>query len=174
MAKIKIVGYSELIEVSQDTAREIEKIWRDDKCSRDTKITVGNISVTKGDIKAVFLDRSNLDYNPHEENLRDYYDKRNKILWMPAKDRAKVNSWGHFSLFYYAAFKKKPDPNLRKEVEEQAAEFFQKNPKWSVPSLKIWFDYLKLTDSQSFYRQAFMILERIESNELEDIRNENR
>lgn len=166
MAKIKLFSYSELIDVSEKEAREIEQIWNDPMAKKDSRVTIGAISVLKGDIRGIFFD---VDLNPddtYKNNLIDYYQGRNLFLELPPEEKAKQNSWGHFSLFYRAMFGQRPE--IEKEVVRSwAAEFYKQNPEWSNPSCMLWFSLLgrnKMDD------RAMRILERVEGRELQDIK----
>lgn len=56
MAKLKIVGYDNLLELPNSKASEIKKIWLDETIPNNQPIDLGVMTVTKSSIRGVYFD----------------------------------------------------------------------------------------------------------------------
>ncbi len=174
MAKIKVSGFNELIDVTNSNGKEIQKIWNSSDYQDNFKINVGNFSIKKGDIKAIMLDSEFKRDTQFTKLQRESEQEEARILLMNSRERAEFNGWGHFSLFYKAVFKKKPDIELKESVINKADEFYSSNPRWIVPSLKIWINLLNLSKDFKMEEGILRILERVEFYQLSRIEKENK
>ena len=170
MSKIKIFGYTELIDVNEDIARKIKDWWLDESISNDEKLDISNgIAVTKRDIRAIIPERELSSNDQYQEQMRDYYTNREKIMELSPQDKAKQCAWDHFSLFFQGVYDRKPNIDRKDLVIQWAEDFYQKNPEWTKPSMKLWITRLKL--EKDFKMDAIILrtLEISEERELRDI-----
>src|SRR3990167_6061400 len=172
MPKIKVFSYSELLEVSKNTAEIVERLWLNKGISDTEKIKVGTVTIFKRDIRGVFFDSESTEQNLWRNNLTDYYKVRDEIIASSSEKKARRTAWGHFKLFYRCFFKSLPDENTKQEILKKAEDWFVDNPLWAKPSMKLWFEYFNEQGIQlgSGETMVFNILERIEASELDDIR----
>ena len=174
MPKLKLKGYADFIEVGQDQARKINEIWEDKEVPNDRKISVANISVTKGDIRMIILDVDRTE--APSQTLIDqekYYQRRQMLLSLSPADRAKENSWGLFNLVYWSAYNKLPPIIWKEDVAKRAEEFYVSSPEWSQVSVAYWLKSFKDKDKDFknvLNKLAIHILENIEKAELADIK----
>ena len=171
MAKIKLKTYSDLVDISNQEAQEINKIWKDNDYERDYKLQIGDISIEKQDIKFILFDKESQQDNSHNDKIYEYYKKRNHLLSLTPRERAKEVAWGHFKLFYYGIYDKKSDESLKEKVILTAQKYFEENPKWSKPSFLIYFSLLGLSKNISMNGGVLRIIEKIEAREVEDIKS---
>jgi len=175
MAKIKISGKQDLVEIANDKAKKINDFWLDIDIPNDEKIKIGTVTVIKRDIRAIFLDEKLSDGGEvFAEEIRAYWRRRLALLEMSAKERADATAWGHFSLLYWALNKKAPDEAMRQEVLDEAVKFYEENPQWTIVSVMRWFKLLGVTKESEHHANshAMRILQRVEGNELDAIKNE--
>lgn len=176
MAKIKISGYSELIEITNEKAKTIRDLLLDESVDRYQMLDInGSIMIPKKNIISVFLDQeTNTENDLFKKRFEDYNKRRKEILEMPIYERVKVNAWAHFKLFYWAVYNKNPKEDEWKiKVLEKAAKYFEDNPMRCVPSILVWFDLLGLPKNQELDKNAFRVLENNEGNELFSINGYN-
>ena len=171
MAKIRISGFQDLVSVENHKAIELQDRFRAGQIRGEEIFTIGNITFKGRDLKSVIVDEA-----PEEEaNLqryKEFYDNRRKFLALTPKEKAEKNSWGHFKMFHKAVREEMPSEDLKPEVRKSAEEFYRNNPDWLCVSIKHWQEYLKLPKNYKMENHAFRILERIEINNLDDIRKD--
>jgi hypothetical protein len=173
MAKVKIKGFSEFIELDNKKAEEINRIWLNDKITDDQKISVKNFSIKKRDIISIILDEKN-ERIKDDKLFIEYQINRAKLLSMSPEERALCGAWGYFDLFYYGIFQKKAPIELKEKVIEKSIEFFKKNPERTLPSCLCWYDVLDIPKSTRLNESIIRLLERIESSQIDDINNSNK
>ncbi len=168
MAKIIIKGTFEPIFVTNEEADIVGKACLD----KDQFVMVGGKTIRTSEIKLISKeDVSLLEGNEvNKEQVRNYYRKRDELLKLPPKERAKVSAWGHFSLFFKGMHGRLPNEETKYIVQQWAEEFYSKNPDWSKPSVKFWAEKLKVGTDYKVDGITLRILEKCEANEFEDIR----
>lgn len=166
MAKI-ILRRGEPIETTNEEANRVISA----KNSPDFKgmIHVGNRAFTKTEIIEVRFDSEEPEYQQWRERNLEYYVKRNELLALSPEERAKVSSWGHFSLFFWGLKNRTPKVETRPKVEHAAAEFYAENPNWSRPSVKVWEKMLGLNPGYKLQEGVLRILECVEGQELSEV-----
>lgn len=171
MAKIKIAGYSELITVSQSEAQKINAIKNDISKPNDHTISLKNLSISKGDIKGVFLDEEITDQGAdHLEALKQYYKERDAIVALSPKERA-LKTIPQFKFFLNGVKKLKEYESLKDEYLKKAEAFFVNNPLWAKCSTLVMYDLVGKLPMESNHAR---ILERVEVAELNDVRQSER
>lgn len=167
MAKIKIRGYAELIQVSQQTALEIKGLL--DRGEKDALVGAGEWFGKVSDVSFVMMDNeTNQQDDTVRQALTDYYQKRNEILLLSPRVRAEKTSWKYFSLFYFGVKKESPPDSMKQGLFQKCEEFFKQNTNWSKPSLKVFIDFLQLPNDFSIDSSVFRVLEQVEQRELID------
>lgn len=80
MAKIKVKGIPEFVQVANEIAKHVDRIWKDDSVPRDFKVSVGNMSLTKGDIAIVITDKED-NISQNKEQVAYDRDRKEKVAW---------------------------------------------------------------------------------------------
>ena len=170
MAKIKISGYSELLTIDQEKAKQVKEIWEDDSIKSSHKISINNITVLKSEIKAVFLEAEISDQGQHyREQLKLYFNERKQISQMSPEERPKKNSWGYFSFFYWGV--KGISPNeveWKDKLYEKCTQFYRANPDWCKPSFNCFVELLELEKGMNIKPMVKRYVQGIEETELID------
>lgn len=113
----------------------------------------------------------------YQEKYDNYYKERDQLLVMSPHERANNSAWGHFSLFFYGIFDRKPKEELKQRVIDWAMKFYQKNPDWTKPSMKLWQDRLiEIGQIKKDYKmdgKVLNLLELVENRERRDIELKN-
>jgi len=171
MAKLKIRGHNELVEIGNERAKNVKKIMLDDSVSENTEIDLGDIITKKKEISLVLLDSERRVDSPHNKALLDYYKKRDELLSLSPRERAEISGWGHFSLFYFGLKGEKPNKELKEKIIQIAEKFFEENSKWSRPSYKIWEELLEVNDNTTINPVTARIFSKMEEAEIQDIKS---
>jgi len=170
MAKIKIKGYSELIDVDNSTAQKVRKQLQDSSVEKDSLVNTGRVLTEKSNIVAVFLDEDKKDEGlVYKKQVEEYYKKRNELLTLNPRERAEQTSWNYFKLFYWGIYNKVPDENLKRSLLDKITKFFEENPKWSKSSISCFMEFLNLGKDIKIDRGVLNTIERVESRESQDI-----
>ena len=168
MAKIIIKGTFEAITVTNEEADIVSQACQ----NKDQFVMVGGKTIRTSEIKLISKEDVDLGRpdGSGKEQAKKYYTRRNELLAMKPAERAKVSAWGHFSLFFKGMHGRLPNEETKETIQKWAAEFYEKNPEWSKPSVKFWADKLKLGKDYKVDGITLRILERCEANEFEDIK----
>ncbi len=168
MAKIYIKGNNEPILVTNEDADIVSRACND----KDQFVTVGGKTIRTSEIKLISKEDVSLSNGDEQnkEQVRNYYRKRDELLRLPPKERAKVSAWGHFSLFFKGMHGRLPNEETKETIQKWATEFYTQNPEWSKPSVKFWAEKLKLEKDYKVDGITLRLLERCEANEFEDIK----
>lgn len=166
MPKIKIRGYQELIEVSQEIAQKAKKFKLDSFVENNESLDLGTVIVEKKDIVSVFLDpQPQISNGDFYETLKKYYQKRDELIRLTPLQRAQKSAWGHFLLFYYGIYQTKPPEDMKLKVVEKAVEFYSQNQFRATPSLRCWFELLNLSEDTKTGEITKRILEKVEGED---------
>jgi hypothetical protein len=169
MAKIKLKGHQDFIELSNVDAQHIKKMWLDQTINEDTKLEVGRITCEKSDIKNIILDESvNGAGDDFAKKLEQYEQDRDNIVAYPPIEKAK-RSWSFFSFVYYGHYKKNPIEEEYKELVTNACrDFFIENPLWLNPNPLIFYQFIdKKLPIDSFVNRVML---NVLSNEWSHVR----
>ena len=169
MTKIKVRGYKDLVEVSLAEGREIKRLYLDPNVKREELISVGIFTGEKKDIGGIYEDPENKIDNTYSTELEVYYKNRQMLLALTPQQRAEKSAWGHFKLFYWGYKGEEPEVKMKSEVIKFASNFYEKNPKWTKPSVFSWYEFLNLSKDTKIDMHVLRILEQAERQELEDI-----
>lgn len=159
---------SEMITVPNEDAKWL-KAKRDAGLAPDKQVSIGAFTGKNSAIDFVMVsEESSI---PAYTGVEDFHAERLRKLDLSPEERSK-SCFGHFSLTLWSLTGKKPDESMRPKVQEAARMFFEKNPTWSIPSVKLWFKVLGAPDAKTFDRKfshvakaGFSILERVEGTE---------
>ena len=170
MARIKLFGIPELVELNDAHAIVVDKMWKDDSYDKETIISAGTFSATKKDIRYISLPpKESTQYNETDNYIKEYNEYRNSLLALEPRQRAEKVAWPHFKLFYYGLYNKLPDEKDKEKVIEHCTKFFEEK-NWARPSCLIWYEFLGGdSKSKSMNRMTFQVLARCEERELVDI-----
>ncbi len=168
MAKLKLAAYAELIEIPNEKAKQLKKLWMDDSVENDEKISVGDSVFLKGQIKAIFLDGEEKKVEDlAEKRLREYNAREDAFLLLSPEEKAQRRAWGHFGLFYRAIFGERPkEEELKERVIKEAIIFYTKNPKRWLTDMDCWAKLLRVEYGVKMDGTIKRLLYQIEKDEL--------
>ena len=176
MGKIKIKGYPELIDVSDDEARTTRAKMQSGEYTKDSEAQIGMYFGKIGNIGAIFVGE---EQRPQDEQykarLRTYYDGRRELLALGPRERAEKSGWGHFSLFHWMATGQNPPIEMKEKILGIVADFYEKNSAWSKPSLKLWLEmpeYQSRTATGDYRVAGLRLLESIHKSERQSIESD--
>ena len=173
MAKVKIKGYNELIEVNDKVARTIKEKLFDDSVPKNAVLDLERLAVEKNNVVAVFLDERQRDQGQvYKNQIEEYYKKRNGLLALSPRERAEKTSWGYFKLVYWGIYEKLPSDDYKEKVFKKVTEFFESNSEWSKPSIRCFMDLLEKDKHTGINGFVTGVIERVEMRELRDIKGE--
>ena len=166
MAKLKIRGYSELVDIPNEVAKKLKVDLLDKSVAPDDMIDVGRAMAEKRDIVAVFLDGEIREEVSGRKQYDEYYRERDAMLSLSPSERAQKNSWGYFKLFYWGIHDKEPEEREYKDKVLQAAtQFFEDNSYWIVPSVRCFYSILGLTQEYKVREDVLGIIENVEARQ---------
>jgi hypothetical protein len=161
MAKLKISGYSEMIDVPDNEAAHIKDLKM--MGEKDKVVTAGAFTGEISKISSIIIEK---DKKIEERDWDGEWMKaRNERLYMNPETRAR-NSVGQFSLVYWMITRKNPTEEKKQEGIEAAKKFYEKNDKWAWVSLRWWAKVLDIDKTKKMDEMAFPILERVERKEM--------
>lgn len=166
MAKIRIAGRQELVDVTEDRAKQIVDIWEDESIPGHAKLTIDGNIVCKSDIKGVFREKESI--VPKFDGDAEYMKGREELLKLSPKERSR-KTWGHFSLFHWCMTRKAPDESMKEEVFGLAEKFFTENPEYTKVKLKVWSDYIQIDKGTMASSPAIAILGKVELTEQDSV-----
>ena len=88
MAQVRIVGLKDSLIVSNERAKMVNDIWLNDSISNSAKITIDNISTTKGDIKGIFFDKEE-----KTKSLPNFEIVENRNTFLSKEQRAEMTEY---------------------------------------------------------------------------------
>ena len=139
MAKLYIKGIQEPLEIPFDAYMLAKKFFLDEKISKDFKMSIGEWSGEKGQIKSL-MSGHELPKRDFQKTYADEYETgRKQRLAMTPEKRAE-NSKGYFKYIFYGFTKLNAMPlEAWNEAKELMTEFFEKNPErlWADPTIFI-------------------------------------
>jgi len=153
MAVIYIRGKQDPIQLSNEDAYKIKKAL-DDNQARNTTISLKDKSWRLAEIKGVEIEYSPKDDKSHEKRMEEFKTDRLAFLKLPLEERVRKNL-SHFELFYWTMRNDLPTNDEKQQATERITKFFTDNPKWSVPSCKIYKGLVKeLTAVKTQWHEA--------------------
>jgi len=123
MAKIKIIGYNDFIEVNNSSAKIAKSLWMDESVSDDTKIDFGTITCEKRMIKAINTDTEHK--SDYKDPAKEFCEWRNKFVKYTSELKANYSS-GSFRTFYWCVYNAYPSEELMAKAKIAAKEFMIK------------------------------------------------
>lgn len=141
MAKIKIIGYNDFIEVNNSSAKIAKSLWMDESVSDDTKIDFGTITCEKRMIKAINTDTEHK--SDYKDPAKEFCEWRNKFVKYTSELKANYSS-GSFRTFYWCVYNAYPSEELMAKAKIAAKEFYEKNPLRAKVETQVWYDVLGL------------------------------
>jgi hypothetical protein len=196
MSKVIIKGNREPVIVSREVAEEVKNMWMDRLVPETKKIVVGTATVTKGDIKSVFLEEDVREIRLEEgKDLKEFFGIRNKMKLLSPKEKAEFSmtgpdgkvrqtTWEIFKILYWSVKGELPSEEMKTEVFKSAEEFYSKNTDWTFPRIKCFSKFFTTSDrifgdkqgSSDFcdyiHNHAIKIIERAEIREGEVVKSE--
>lgn len=170
MSYIKVRGIEDTVEVSRDLASELKQKWLSDKWDPEEKVDLGAVVCRARDIRSIQMVSAPSDPNrTSRDAFTAYVEDRKRLRAMFPAEKAKASK-GHFCLFYWMVYQTSPPPELIEEAVKKAQRFFELNLDWCVPSMKLWFSFLKIPHEQPLQPSSFKILEGVEHNEVGEIK----
>lgn len=139
MAKIKIKGYYELIDVANERAKEIKRDLKTIK--KDVLLDLGTVSIKAGDITAIILE-DEVRPDAWKERYYKFNENKHRILGSNIEFRIK-HAISAYKTLYYACTNEKPALELISKVEEETGKFLESNPKRLYPDLEIWKPFIQ-------------------------------
>lgn len=160
MPKIRLRGQKESKDITTEEAERVAEVWNG-SYSPQTTITLKNLIFLKKDI--VFLDiTEEKEFRQEDKNFKDFLERKNAFAKLTSRQKAEKNSWGHFTLFYWGVNRIKPPEEMKEQVQDMATDFYEQNPSWITPSVKLWVKLLNLPKSYKSDTSAARILENSE------------
>ena len=179
MAKIRVTGIQEMIEVSNEDLKDFVSRRNAKQITNDDNVSLGNWGGKASEVRSWILDG---EYEPDtsaQEREKKYQDDRRRLMSLSPVERAE-ESIGYIRLFCQAAFGKDPSEENEKKIIGIVREFFEKNPLWAIPSIRMLYQRFGI-DTKKFNRKidkyedgCLQILERCELQELTQIKNDNK
>jgi hypothetical protein len=127
MAKIKVRGFNDLVDVTQQEATQIKSFVDNPNVPRDARITLPGGSFIKGDIGTIFFDETAPTDNSVESQERRYREERRRFLgYSPELKARKAIPW--FEVLYKAARGEKPPEETIRRATQVMQEFYSANP----------------------------------------------
>ncbi len=133
------------------------------------------MSIEKGDIGPILIVNERPQNNDDYVSImnRDIFDHRCKMINLNPNERAMTVFEGHLKLYAWAVGSLDEimdQDDIKKETKEQAiellTEFFEQNPRWIIPSFKVWVNLFGESGLKSHMNPiAQKILANIEANE---------
>lgn len=141
---MRVQNISDAVYIKGDIGKEIKEMWINKEISGDTVVTVGVLSFKKRQIINI-IDKTDIKQNENlfSTQMDDWYKKVASIQTLTSKERANNHAWGNFKLFYWSFYKKNPEESLKERVKKYAERFYELNPLWIAPSVRVWFLFLE-------------------------------
>lgn len=167
MANLLLKGLQEWIDITNSEAERLNQILADNSIPKDQVINLKNVTFRKAEIKLV---KNDIQQNNDYDNLSlNYHNEQFALMKLEPNEKA-LRCWGHFILFYFGVFNKDPDVNFKELLFEKAISFFEENKDRTIPDMKVYIDFLELSNDFRMEGNILRILERVESNQLRLIR----
>ena len=165
MAKLRIVGMPEPIDIDDRKAKEFTDGRRSGVIGNDDYISIGSWYGKARDVRGVWIPPA-IDLDPHGEMLErmqnSYVQERRRLQDLSPKERANKTTRGYFGLLYWGVNKVDAPKDVESRAIELAIGFYEGHPYWTVPSISCWEEFFKGRSMNAF---AFSISERVESSQ---------
>lgn len=157
MAFIKIRGVQEFKEISNEEAKDIQKMLQDNSIPSNAKIGAGFSIIEKGSIVAVMLDEERSDREAKwQEKMEEFNGER--LAWMNLSAEQKAaKACRQFEMWYQAINGKLPEKQITDKAEIIAHAFFKENIYQVYCNPKLWKELLGQAEEENLE----IIMERV-------------
>jgi hypothetical protein len=172
MAKLKIIGFDKLVDLSNSGALELQKILDDDRYLNDKKIRIEGLDmpISKSQVKYLQIEKDRGE-NEHVKKIREYYKKRDELLALTPRERAEKTSWYYFSIFYQGITGQKPSETLREKLYSDVTDFFTTHMDWAKPSYEVFMKVMGVDNGVHINGFIKRFVSQVEGNEIQDIQS---
>jgi len=152
MAYIFIRGKDDAVEVENASAKQIKPIWEHARLTRKhVPVEIGLFSTMTDEIKGIQLDNETSLDKTQDKQKEEW--KKEVISFLKLSPETKAEkSFDYFLLALYVfTGQKEVDEKQKKNVLSLMTKFFEKNPKWAAPSLRLFkniFEKIGLSEKQ--------------------------
>ena len=174
MARIKIKGYSELIEIEDSIARPIKIKWENGEYDNGERISFGSIACLAGDIRAIIVGKEEQRVDSYVLQRKEEEKKREAFLSLTISEKAEKQE-ALFNLFYRASMGEAPTKEKAQAAVDIARTFFLTNKERAVIDVLLWKELLPVADrSLNQYEVAVLkSIERLLSADMSDASKSN-
>ena len=138
MAKIKLSGYGELIEISNKTAENIRRDLLNERIPKNQLIEVSKeIVCEKGAIKAVFLDEERKDNKEFFQKFDEYKNEWIKRVNLTPFVKA-LRTRSYFKLWFKTLKEREPNEDELSKSVELSEKWFEENRLRNYPDPRIF------------------------------------
>ena len=165
MAKLRIVGMNEGIEVSDEKAREFTNGRKAGTIGDNDYVSIGPWYGKAREVRGVWV-TPEVNLDPHGEMLEriqnSYIQERRRLQGLSPEKRADRTAWGYFGLLYWGISKETAPENMKPKVLKLASSFYKSHPYWTTPSISCWKEFFKGRSMNAF---VVSISERVEGSQ---------
>ena len=174
MARIKVKGINDLIEVPQEDAKALRNRRVTNQIKADEQITIGSFSGENRQIAAIILDGEQNWVNRFTQGALEVALTREARLKLSPEELAKIHL-ETFKTLFYACTNQQPDEEALMKAQKEAEVFFAFSDNRTFPNLLIW---KKIIDPyglpmlfSDFHNRSIRALERCMAYDIEQSEN---
>lgn len=174
MAKLKIRGFQELIDVNEEDAKRFVAQKNSGQISPEDNVSIGIFSGEARQIVAVLLDSRRETDNDFSKKAREIQEEKQKFLKLSVEEKTQ-RMRPVFKLFYSSATGQDPEEEVVEEALKDTEAFFVFNDKRIFIDLNIWVKRIPPECKffpNAYYKRAFdaltncMATDKIESEDV--------